>query len=273
MNDAVTTVETAAGMLGSLSLVNLLWTLATLLICLLVKRVLSGILTKALSRSKLDLRLQSVVLKMASAVMWFVIILIICDRLGINITSLVALFSVVGLAFSLAIQDSLSNLASGILLLTNHPFAVGDYVEAGGSEGVVKKVGMFYTNLLTLDNKLVTVPNSTITAAKMVNYSAEATRRVDVVISASYDEPADKVRAAIMDAVSQDSRILPDPAPMTFISEYGPSSVQYTTRVWVKTADYWAVYFDLTEALRPALKRNGVALTYGHINVHMINDK
>ncbi len=270
MNDAATTVESAAGMLGSLSLINLLWTLATLLICLIVKRAVSGLLNKALTRSKLDMRLKSVVLKLANAVMWFIIILILCDRLGINVTSLIALFSVVGLAFSLAIQDSLSNLASGVLLLTNHPFAVGDYVEAGGCEGVVKKVGMFYTDLLTLDNKLVVVPNSTITAAKMVNFSAEATRRVDVVISASYDEPADKVRAAIMDAVAQDSRILPDPAPFVRLGAYKGSVVEYIVRVWCKNADYWDVHFSLNENVRESFAANGVAMSYEHINVHMI---
>ena len=270
--DVNATISSAAGILGSLTLTGILSAILTLIVCLVFKKVVMKLLTKALTKTKLDGHLTKITLKAIETILWVVIILILCETLGINITSLLALFSVVGLAFSLALQDSLSNLASGIMLLAGHPFKIGDYVEAGGQEGTVRNIGIIHTVLATVDNKLIHVPNSAISSGKIVNYSSEPTRRVDITVSASYDDPTAKVRAAIMDAVDQNELILRDPAPVVLLSEYGDSAISYTVRVWTKNANYWPVNGALKEAIRESFAKHGVTMTYNHVNVHLMKD-
>ena len=270
--DVNATISSAAGILGSLTLTGVLSALLTLLVCLLVKKIVMTIFTKAFARTKLDAQLSKAILKAVEAILWVVVILIVCDALGINITSLLALFSVVGLAFSLALQDSLSNLASGLLLMANRPFKIGDYVEAGGQEGTIQNIGIIYTEMTTPDNKKIHVPNSSISSGKIINYSSQPTRRVDITISASYDDSTEKVRAAILDAVAQNDMILSDPAPVVLLGEYGPSAISYTVRVWTKNANYWPVNGALKEAIRESFAKHGVRMTYNHVNVHLMKD-
>jgi len=158
------------------------------------------------------------------------------------------------------------------MLLAGHPFKIGDYVEAGGQEGTVRNIGIIHTVLATVDNKLIHVPNSAISSGKIVNYSSEPTRRVDITVSASYDDPTAKVRAAIMDAVDQNELILRDPAPVVLLSEYGNSAISYTVRVWTKNANYWPVNGALKEAIRESFAKHGVTMTYNHVNVHLMKD-
>lgn len=272
MPDVNTTVESTAKMLGSLSFLSVAYALCALLICLIVKKAVCRLLDKALSRTRLDSRLSGLILKGVNAVLWFVIILIMCDRLGINITSLVALFSVVGLAFSLAIQDSLSNLAGGMTILSSRPFKIGDYVEAVGQEGTVDAIGIIYTQILTADNRRVFLPNSAVSSGKIINYSSQPNRRVTIDVSASYDDSAEKVKAALREVVEGESRVLESPAPIIAVTEYGDSAISYTVRVWVKNSDFWPVKFAMTEAVRDSFDRHGVTMTYNHINVHMMKD-
>ncbi len=270
--DVNATISSAAGILGSLTLTGILSAILTLIVCLVFKKVVMKLLTKALTKTKLDGHLTKITLKAIETILWVVIILILCDALGINITSLLALFSVVGLAFSLALQDSLSNLASGLMLLAGHPFKIGDYVEAGGQEGTVRNIGIIHTVLASVDNKLIHVPNSAISSGKIINYSSEPTRRVDITVSASYDDSTEKVRAAILDAVAQNDMILSDPAPVVLLGEYGPSAISYTVRVWTKNANYWPVNGALKEAIRESFAKHGVRMTYNHVNVHLMKD-
>ena len=270
--DVNATISSATGILGSLTLTGILSAILTLIVCLVFKKVVMKLLTKALTKTKLDGHLTKITLKAIETILWVVIILILCETLGINITSLLALFSVVGLAFSLALQDSLSNLASGIMLLAGHPFKIGDYVEAGGQEGTVRNIGIIHTVLATVDNKLIHVPNSSISSGKIINYSSEPTRRVDITVSASYDDSTEKVRAAILDAVAQNDMILSDPAPVVLLGEYGPSAISYTVRVWTKSANYWPVNGALKEAIRESFAKHGVRMTYNHVNVHLMKD-
>lgn len=270
--DVNATISSAAGLLGSLTLTGILSALITLMICLIVKKVVLKLVTKALGKTKLDGNLVKIALKAFHTILWVVIILIVCEALGIKITSLLALFSVVGLAFSLALQDSLSNLASGIMLLAGHPFKIGDYVEAGGQEGTVKNIGIIHTLLATPDNKLIYVPNSAISSSKIVNYSTEATRRIDINVSASYDDPTEKVRAALLDAAAQNELVLRDPTPVVLLADYGDSAIKYTIRVWVKNEHYWPVNGALKEAIRESFAKHGVTMTYNHVNVHLMKD-
>lgn len=272
MTDVNQTISSAYGILGSLTLTGILSALLTLLVCLLAKKLVLRLLHKGFSRTRLDPRLTAFALKAINAIAWIIILLIVCDTLGINVSSLLALFSVVGLAFSLALQDSLSNLASGIMLLAGHPFKIGDYVEAGGQEGTVQSIGVIYTQLTTPDNKRIHVPNSAISSGKIVNYTSEPNRRVDITVSASYDDSTEKVKAAIRDAIAANDKILRDPAPAILLTDYGDSAITYTVRVWVKSADYWPVNGALRERIRDSFDRHGVTMTYNHLNIHMMKD-
>ena len=257
--------------LGSAALTNVISAVVIFVICLIVIKILSSVSEKMLSKStKLDGTLRGFVQSAIKIVLWILAAIIVANALGINTSSLVALVSVVGLALSLSVQNILSNLFSGLTLLVTKPFAAGDFVELAGKTGIVKTVGLFYTQLDTLDNVAVSLPNSDVTASSVYNYTREPRRRVDMYFSAAYDEPTEKVKAAIMDAIQQDARILSDPAPFVRLFEYKGSAISYVVRVWCSNADYWDVYFDLNENVRESFQRNGVAMSYEHMNVHLV---
>jgi len=257
--------------IGSVALANVLSAIVCFLVCLIVIRILSSVTEKLLNKSaKIDRTLHGFVKSAVRIVLWVIAAIIVANALGVNTSSLIALISVVGLALSLSVQNILSNLFSGLTLLVTKPFAAGDLVEVAGKTGIVKTVGLFYTQLDTLDNVAVSLPNSDVTASSVNNFSREPMRRVDMSFSAAYDEPTEKVKAAILDAIAQDSRIAADPAPFVRLLEYKGSTVSYVVRVWCKNADYWDVYFDLNENVRESFARNGVAMSYEHVNVHVI---
>ena len=257
--------------LGSAALTNVISAVVIFVICLIVIKILSSVSEKMLSKStKLDGTLRGFVQSAIKIVLWILAAIIVANALGINTSSLVALVSVVGLALSLSVQNILSNLFSGLTLLVTKPFAAGDFVEVAGKTGIVKTVGLFYTQLDTLDNVAVSLPNGDVTASSVYNYTREPRRRVDMYFSAAYDEPTEKVKAAIMDAIQQDARIFSDPAPFVRLFEYKGSAISYVVRVWCSNADYWDVYFDLNENVRESFQRNGVAMSYEHVNVHLV---
>lgn len=261
-----------AARIGSISIATLFEAVIVLLICIIASRILMTLLRRGLERSKLDGVIRGFIRTGARAVLWILTVIIVAGSLGINTTSLVAVVSVAGLALSLAVQNILSNVFSGVTLLINHPFKAGDYVDIGSTSGTVKTVSIFYTVLDTVDNKRVSIPNSTVTSATVVNYSEEPRRRVDISVSASYDAATEEVRAALLEAAGLDERILPDPAPFAAIVSYGESSIDYTVRVWCATADYWDVYFALNENIRTCFARHGVEMSYPHMNVHMMKE-
>lgn len=190
-----------------------------------------------------------------------------------DVTSLIALLSVVGVAVSLALQSTLSNLAGGILLLTTKPFVSGDYVETGADSGTVRDIGLAYTTLTTIDNKLIYVPNSEIAGARIVNYNGNDTRRLNIKISVSYDAPPEAVRGALRGLLEGDSRIHVDSGIFIRVSAYQSSSIEYTIRAWCDTKDYWDVYYDVMDGIKPALDAAGVEMTYDHLNVHILDRK
>ena len=239
-------------------------------VCLIVIKILLKLLDRAQKRSRLDPSLQALLRNLLQGGLWFVAAIIVLDRLGIEVTSLVAVLSVVGLAFSLALQNFLSNMAGGMQLLASHPFKPGDFVEAGGCSGTVTEVGMFYTKLTSPDNKLIHIPNSTIMSANVINYSAQGTRRVEVKVSASYDAPTEQVLAVLKGLVEDHPLALTDPAPQVHVDDYGDNAIGYVARVWCATNDYWTVYFDLMDGLKLAFDAAGVEMTYPHVNVQMV---
>ena len=257
--------------IGDISLSSLLSAVLTFIICLIVIKIITGAASKALTKSKkLDATLRGFVTSAIKAVLWVVAAIIVANALGINTSSLVALVSVAGLALSLSVQNILSNLFSGLTLLVTKPFTAGDFVEVAGKSGLVKTVGLFYTQLDTLDNVAVSIPNSDVTASAVNNYSREELRRVDRTFSTSYACTTDEVKAAIADAIAKDARILSEPAPFVRLLDYKGSTVEYVVRVWCKSADYWDVYFDLNENVRESFAAKGVEFSYDHVNVHIV---
>ena len=238
---------------------------------LLVMKLLLKLLDRALGRSKMDAPLQRLIRSLLKGVLWSVTVIVALGCLGIEVTSLVA--SVVGLAFSLALQNFLSNLAGGMQILASHPFKMGDFVEAGGCSGTVTETGMFYTKLTTPDNKLVQLPNSTIVSANITNFSAQPTRRVELKVTASYDAPTEQVLALLSKMAADHPLILGDPEPAVHVDGYGDSAIGYVMRVWCANPDYWTVYYDLMDGFKPAFDRAGIEMTYPHMNVHMIEDR
>ena len=254
--------------LGIASVQVLLHAIVTLIVCIIAIKIVTNIVNKLLNRSlKLDNTLRHYI---SSAVHTVLSVIIVAKSLGIDTASLVALVGVAGLALSLSVQNVMSNLFSGITLLITKPFTTGDVVEVAGKLGTVKAVGLFYTQLDTLDNIAVSIPNSDVTGAHINNYSREPLRRVDRTFTASYECPTEDVKAAIFDAISKDERILTDPAPFVRLLEYKGSTVEYVVRVWCRNADYWDVYFGLNENVRESFAAKGVKFSYEHVNVHIV---
>ena len=268
--------ETAQSLWNSIRNVtasNIFSAVLSVVISLILIKVLTKVLDRALGRSKLDPPLQRMIRSLLRGALWAVAAIIVLGCLGIEVTSLVAVLSVVGLAFSLALQNFLSNLAGGMQILASHPFALGDFVDAGGCSGTVAEIGMFYTKLTTPDNKLVQLPNSTIVSANIINFSAQSTRRVELRVSASYDAPTDRVAALLARLAADHPLVLDDPEPAVHVDEYGDNAVVYVMRIWCANADYWTVYYDLMDGFKPAFDSAGIEMTYPHVNVHMIENK
>ena len=257
--------------IGSMALSTLISAALTFLVCFIVMQIIMRLLSRVLNRSKkLEGTLKGFIHSTVKIILWILTGIIVAGAFGIPTTSLVALISIAGLALSLSIQNILSNLFSGLTLLISKPFKAGDYVEVAGKTGTVKTVGLFYTQLNTLDNVSVNIPNGDVTGTTINNYSREPLRRVDRVFSAAYDSSTENVKAAILEAISLDEKILKDPAPFVRLSEYKDSCIEYTVRVWCRNADYWDVFFNLNENVRDCFAEKNVEMSYNHMNVHIL---
>lgn len=236
---------------------------------LLIIRLVMGVLNKALEKSKLEKAAHSLIKTLAKTVMFVLLALMVATALGIDVTGIVALASVATLAVSLALQNMLSNVIGGFTLLYTHPFKSGDYVEIAGQSGTVQEVGMAYTKLSTPDNKVVSIPNSAVVAAEIVNYTTAAVRRVDIQITASYDAPVQKVIDALLMAAEHEKILSQPERPFAALVSYGESAIGYTLRFWVKSDDYWQVLFDVNRNVKAVFDDNGIQMTYPHLNVHL----
>ena len=264
-------VFASVGLRLDLSLNAALRVAVLLLVGLVVIRVLTRQVDRLLERSKSLASLRVYIRSVVRIGLWFLLALMVAGSLGVEVTSVIALLSVAGLAVSLALQNTLSNVAGGIMLLVAKPFQVGDYVESDGVGGTVAAVDLSYTTFLTVDNKEIFVPNSQLSTAKIINYTALGRRRVDLNFSASYDAPTQTVKQAILEVVDTLPQVIRDPEPAVWLSEYQASSIQYVVRVWTASADYWDVYYALQEGVRESFARHGVEMTYEHLNVHLLD--
>lgn len=232
-------------------------------------RKLSQLLLAAMERRELDPALRHF---SSSLVYYGLLVLVVISalgQLGIQTASLAAVIAAAGLAIGLAMQGSLSNFAAGFLLLVFRPFRIGDYVELAGTAGTVEKILIFTTELKSLDNKKVIIPNAAITAGTIVNYSANPTRRLDLVIGIGYDDDIDRARDAIRAVLDADDRVLADPAPFVAVSALGDSSVNFVVRPWARSEDYWALYCDLTENIKKRFDAEGITIPYPQRDVHL----
>jgi len=224
---------------------------------------------KVMRRQEVDKTLETFVCNLVRMVLLVVVIIAAIGQIGVETTSFIAIFGAAGLAVGLALQGSLSNFAAGVLIVLFRPYRVGDFVEAAGISGVVEQVQILTTVLKTGDNKQIIVPNGQIMDSIITNYSANDTRRVDMVVGVSYDDDLDKVRATLEELVAAEDRILDDPACTIAVSELADSSVNFVVRPWVKTADYWGVMFDMTEAIKKRFDKEGISFPFPQQDIHL----
>ncbi len=243
------------------------------LIGYVIIRMLMRVVDRLLERSKSMVDIRVYISSGVKIFLWFLLALMIAGSLNIDVTSVIAMLSVAGLAVSLALQNTLSNLAGGLQILVSKPFVVGDYIDADGTAGTVAEIGLAYTKLTTPDAKRISVPNNQIAAAKVTNYTNDDGRRVDLVFSASYDAPTETVKTAIREVVDSIPAIRQDPKPVIWINAYGASSIDYVVRAWTTTKDYWDIYYALMEGVRESFARHNVEMTYNHLNVHLLEKK
>jgi len=235
----------------------------------IVARAIANGIRKLMHAQEVDKILETFVSNLAYwAMMTFVIIAAI-TQLGIATTSLIAIMGAAGLAVGLALQGSLANFAAGVLIVMFRPYRVGDFVEVAGIAGSVLQVQILSTVLKTGDNKQIVVPNAQIMGSIITNYSANDTRRVDMVVGVSYEDDIDKVRATIKELVAADDRILSDPECLIAVAELADSSVNFNVRPWVRSSDYWGVKFDLTEAIKKRFDKEGISFPFPQQDVHL----
>jgi small conductance mechanosensitive channel len=235
---------------------------------MVISLVVRGI-RKVMQRQEVDKTLETFVCNLVRMVLLVIVVIAAIGQLGIQTTSFIAIFGAAGLAVGLALQGSLSNFAAGVLIVLFRPYRVGDFVEAAGISGVVEQVQILTTVLKTGDNKQIIVPNGQIMDSIITNYSANDTRRVDMVIGVSYDDDLDKVRSTIQELIAAEDRILDEPACNIAVSALADSSVNFVVRPWVKTADYWGVMFDLTEAIKKRFDKEGISFPFPQQDVHL----
>ena len=258
--------------LGGYSLSHILSAILTLLICLLVSRLLLKLAKKLLHRGKkLNDRLRQIILTAIKVVLYVLTGIITAGALGLNTTSVTALVSVLTLGVTLAAEDILGNVAGGLVILSSHPFNIGDEIEISGTVGVVREIALNHTKVETCNGQYVMLPNKELSSSRIINYTTMGRRRVVVNVTASYDAPTDTVKAACMEAVAATPNVLPEPAPQAYLTGYGSSSIEYSVRCWTETKDYWGAYYALNENLRTAFAAHNVEMTYDHLNVHVLN--
>jgi small conductance mechanosensitive channel len=251
--------------------IKLATALAIFLIGKFIIRLIVGTISKVMTNQAVDKTLKTFICNFVQISLMVVVVIASIGALGVETTSFIAIIGTAGLAVGLALQGSLSNFASGVLIVLFRPYRVGDFIEAAGIAGNVDQVQILTTILKTGDNKQIIVPNSQIMDSIITNYSANDTRRVDMVIGVSYDDDLDKVRKTLQNLIATEERILDEPATTIAVSALADSSVNFVVRPWVKSSDYWGVMFDMTEAIKKRFDKEGISFPYPQQDVHLYN--
>ena len=244
---------------------------AALLIFIIGKIAINKI-TALIKHFMLKAKIDNTLVEFAESLIYFILLLVVVlaslNTLGINTTSFIAIFGAAGLAIGLALQGSLANIGAAVLIIVFRPFKIGDFIEAGGATGTVEDVNLFSTIIAPLDNRTIIVPNSAIIGGNIINYSKKSQRRVDHVFGIGYDDDLKLAKETLMDIMNSDSRVLQEPAPFVAVSELGDSSVNFVFRAWVKTDDYWDVYFDMLEKVKLTFDEKGISIPYPQMDIH-----
>ena len=262
-------VNNIAQTIKGMSLFDVLKIVVLVIVLVILVKLLTSLISRIITKSKIDKSAHSFLLSVVKGVLWFVAITILASSLGVDITSLIAVLSVAGLAVSLALQGALANLAGGLVILTTKPFKVGDYVDIGGNEGFVEEITMTYTKIVSWDRRTFYVPNSTVTGSNVMNYSVDGKRRVDMNFSVAYENNMDDVKAALAEAVNNVEKVQKDQEIFVRLNAYEDHTIQYQVRCWCLGDDYWDVWFGLLEEAKRSFERNNIDFSYNHMNVHM----
>lgn len=245
--------------------------LVVLCVGVLAISIVKKIVKKTSMKSrKIDNSAASFITAIVSLIAYTVLFIIFIAALGFSTEGIIAGLSSVMLAVALGLQSTLASLANGILLIFTKPFKAGDFVDIGGTSGTVKEIKLFSVKLFTTDNLTVIIPNNTVFGSTIINYSNLPVRRLDLVLSVSYDSDVEKVKKVVLDYVEKDERIAKDPAPFFRLTEYGESSLDFTLRVWAKVEDFWSVKFDLLEGFITLFRENGIEVPYDTLDVHVV---
>lgn len=252
---------------------KLLLALVILIIGSWIAKLIRGIVTRLLAKRNMDATVTGFVGNLTYILLMVFVALAALGKLGVQTTSFVAVIGAAGLAIGLALQGSLANFAAGFLMIIFRPFKKGDYVEAGGTAGIVDQIQVFTTILKTPDNRLVIVPNAKVMGDNITNYSAMDTRRIDLTFGVGYTDDIPKVKAVLQRIAESDERALKDPAPQILLGELADSSVNFIMRVWVKSGDYWPFNFETIEKVKIEFDKEGISIPFPQRDVHLFNEK
>jgi small conductance mechanosensitive channel len=236
-----------------------------------IARMVSNMVGKVMNKKKLDTIIVSFIQNIVYGMLMVVVIIAALGQVGIQTASFIAVIGAAGLAIGLALQGSLSNFASGVLIIAFRPFKSGDFIEAGGTAGVVEEIKLFSTFIRSGDNKQIIIPNSSVVGSAIVNYSTKPTRRIDLVIGVSYDADIKHAKAILTEVAEGHANVLKDPGATIAVLELADNSVNFVVRPWVKTADYWPTYFDLMETIKIRLDEENIGIPYPQMDVHVQN--
>ena len=248
--------------------INIVMALVIFIVGKMVVKALTNLAKKIMEKANVDSLLIDFIGGIINGILLLFVVIASLNQLGVDTTSLIALIGAAGLAVGLALQGSLQNFASGVMLIIFRPFKDGDFVDAGGVMGVVEKIAIFTTTMKTPDNKEIIVPNGAIFGGTITNFSARDTRRVDMVFGIGYDDDLLKAKQVIIDILEADDRILKDPAPAVAVGELGDSSVNFNVRPWVNSADFWPVFNDTHEKIKLEFDKQGISIPYPQMDVH-----
>ncbi len=235
----------------------------------LIANALVKLLEKLLVRAEIDEILIKFITSIIKAILLLFIIIAALDQLGVDTTSLIALLGAAGLAVGLALQNSLQNFAAGVMLIVFRPFKSGDFIQAGGTTGVVEAISIFSTILITADNREVIIPNSSIYSGPITNYSAHSIRRIDMVFGIGYEDDIKMAKETLQRILRADKRVLNDPEPLIAVAELADSSVNFNVRPWVRSGDYWDVKYELTEKIKITFDESGISIPYPQMDLHI----
>ncbi|ADD69023.1 MscS Mechanosensitive ion channel [Denitrovibrio acetiphilus DSM 12809] len=248
---------------------NIIYALLIFIVGHYIAKIIAKVAGKALGKASVEITLSRFLTKLIYYMLLAAVVIAALNRLGIETTSVVAVFATAGLAIGLALKDSLSNLAAGVMIIIFKPFIIGNFVEAAGTSGIVDEISIFTTKLKTPDNKIIIIPNSAVLGANITNYSAQLTRRVDITIGVGYESDIKKVKDILKGIIAETTTILPDPEPVVVLSNLGESSIDFTMRSWVNTDDYWPTYFDMLEQIKMKLDDAGVNIPFPQMDIHI----